>query len=457
MKEKLSLLIFVAFVATSPMVQAQAGLKSSQFGSAIQKTIIRETASPRSISYVETATDHYFAFSDGSANPMILNNISTAISVNDFYISDDTVFFCGSNIANRAFLGHFEINDFFFGTHSYSYTAFNFFSADNITLIKTFDKMVAFEENGVRKLAVIGYDQNPEPLVAEVLYNVGTGTVTYTVGQLSGSTEEIYDIALTDHYVITAGFRYFSNVIARPSIRVYDRSSMFQAGGPQDTVNCLSKYGSQTVSFDPTQLVMSHLQGDTFAVATYWRHNNSNNDTGVFVSIQRIASSGQVAWVNSLVTTQSFQNGSWQLRGMTAMDYSSHFYLLQSAEVTNVNSNVDLLFTLSPSMFLLAPYGGTMSMAYTDEPMFMSIDAIANTVGLFSNGYTASNPLRMLHYFTTTYSQRCLNHGTQQIYPIDMIVRVSTDAFTVNHNIGITFNNSNAVQSVLGENTECTE
>ena len=457
MKKYLLHLILLAFVAMSPVVQAQAGLKSSQFGSAIQKTIIRESASPRSISYVETATGHYFAFSDGSANPMTLNNIVTTFSVNDFYISDDTVFFCGSNTANRAFLGHFEINDFFFGTHSYSYTAFNFFSADNITLIITFDKMVAFEENGVRKLAVIGYDQNPEPLVTEVLYNVGTGTVTYTVGQLSGSTEELYDIALTDHYVVTAGFRHFPNLIARPSIRVYDRSSMFQAGGPQNTVNCLSKYGSQTVSFDPTQLVMSHLQGDTFAVATYWRHNNSNNDTGVFVSMQRIASSGQVAWVNSLVTTQSFQNGGWQLRGMTVMDYSSHFYLLQNAEVTNVSSNVDLLFTLSPSMFLLAPYGGTMSMAYTDEPMFMSIDAIANTVGLFSNGYMTNDPLRMFHYFTTTYSQHCLNHGTQQIYPIDMIVRVLSDAFTVNHNTGIIPSPVMAVQSGLGENTDCTE
>lgn len=449
------LFVFIAFFMSS-FVQGQGGLMSGTLPTNVQKTVIRETTALHSISYIETPTDHYFAYYDGSSNSAKEIRINTGFSINDFVIDNDSVFFCGSNVANQACVGHFDIQDFFNGTQSYFSTSFPFYYIDNgmLQTISSFEQMITYEESGHRRLATTGYISSIGSVVTEIYYDLTT-SIKYKIGQLSINSERIRDISLTDNYVLTAGFTNSSPSL--PIIRVYERSSMFKTGGPQDTITYFRKYGPQTVLFDPEQLLLSHLQGDTFAMAAYWRNNNSNVDTGTFVSMQRVESTHHITWLNSMVTTQFRQSGGWQLRGMTGMDNTAHFYLLQTAELPNYTNYTDLLFTLTPSMFNLAPYGSTMTMARTAEPTVLSIDALSNHAGFVSNGYRINYPLQLVYYLTSSYTQNCLASATQPIYPIDMTLREQLKGFNVYSGTGNNFSINTGTIHIVNMNIECTE
>lgn len=428
MKRIYSFFAIALFVAITYGSHAQTvTMNISSMQGIVTKTIVRETVSARAIIYYETAAGHYFAYCDGSTSAVTSVPININYSVNDFVISNDSVFFCGNTNASQGFFGHFDIQDFFYNTHTF-YTA-SPFNSTFFSTIKSFDKMVTYTESGIRMLAAVGHDINDLTVVIEVRYTLNTPSIGYNVGSISNSNEEIYDIALTDNYVVTAGFANISGVGNVPSVRVYKRGSLFQNGGPQDTVAYFSKYGSQTVAFNNTQLVLSQLQGDDFALAAYWRNLNSTTDTGTFVSLHSIATNHDVLWTSSMVTTQFHHNGGWQLHGLTPMDNSSYFYLLQTAEIANLSTDESLLFMLTPSMFSLAPYGGTMTVKQMVRPQLTSIDAKAGNLGFVSCGINYTYPDNMVCCLSMTNSPGCSNDRIMPIYPIDMVGSEQHHAF----------------------------
>lgn len=433
MKRTYSFFAIALFIAITFCSNAQTRLENvnSVVGN-VTKTIIRETATFHSISYFETAIGHYFAYYDGSSGSVITVPININFSVNDFVISDDSVFFCGIFYTIGS-IGHFNIQDFFYGSHTYYNTSFNFYynTAASPVYVRSFDKMVAFSDSGIRKVAAIGMLTNNSYAVMEARYafSPNNTTVSYVVGTAG---DAVLDIALTDNYVVTAGFNSILGVGPLPFVRVYERGSLFQSGGPQDTVTFFSKYGSQTVRFNARQLVLSHLQGDDFALAAYWRNLNATTDTGTFISLQNIAANHDVSWISSMVTTQYRQNGGWQLHGLTPMDNSSYFYLLQTAEIVNLSTDESLLFMLTPSMFSLAPYGGTMTVKQMNRPQLTSIDARAGYWGFVSCGIDYITPDNMVCCLSTSNTPGCSNDRIMPIYPIDMVGSEQYDAFQVN-------------------------
>lgn len=420
--------LFIAITFCSHAQTVTMNVNSTQ--GIITKTITREIVAGRAIIYYETAAGHYFAYCDGSTSAVTSVPININYSVNDFVISNDSVFFCGIFNSTQGFFGHFDIQDFFYNTFESFYTT-GAFNCSSTYTIKSFDKMVTYIESGQRMLAAVGQDYYGSTVVIEVRYTFNAASIGYNVGLITNVNEVIYDIALTDNYVITAGFANISGVGDVPSVRVYERASMFQGSGSQDTITYFSKYGSQTVEFNNSQLVLSHLQGDDFALAAYWRNLNSTTDTGTFVSLHTISTNHDALWVNSMVTTQYCQNGGWQLHGLTPMDNSSYFYLLQTAEIANLSTDESLLFMLTPSMFTLAPYGETMTVKQMVKPRLTSIDARAGSLGFVSCGINYTYPDNMVCCLSMSNTPGCSNDRIMPIYPIDMVGSELYDAFQV--------------------------
>ena len=62
----------------------------------VERTIVREYVYPSTVSYVETAVEHYFAYADASLN-VINCEFSHDISVTDMVLHDKFAYFCGYN------------------------------------------------------------------------------------------------------------------------------------------------------------------------------------------------------------------------------------------------------------------------------------------------------------------------------------------------------------------------
>lgn len=433
----------------------QSSLLHANFISNIDKTIIRQMAHPQSVSYVETQSDHFFVLFINNYSPLITVSIDTTYPVNDFVILGDFVFFCGSNIAGQGFFGHFNIQDFFYGSHSYSVTTTAFVSPSSV--VSSFDKMVADTLNGNWKLYAIGQVLPGQYVVADVLYHMSPAYVSYTIGELDiNYNERLFDIILTDNYVVTTGFKSESTWGISVCVRNYRKSSVFLPGGPQDRATIFNQASNPSIKFDAAQIVASHTQADSFATALYWRKNGSNNDTGTMLNLFHIAPNSDVSCIGTIYTTQHFQNGKWRLRDMTPMENSSHFYLLQTAEYASVSSYVDMIFELEPSFFSTPPTVSSILMKLGYDPILLSIDAHKNYTGFVTNGFINTSPARMMFNYGTTNSHQCLFEATMPINNMNTVGKDFVNPFNLSSSTVGSIIKTGQVQ-MIGTNILCFE
>ena len=232
MKKKALLLLLLAIGLS---VKGQAPYQSIVFNttmpSDIVKTIIRETQNMGSVSYVETHTDRFFILDEGNIGQLRQSRIDIKYSINDFVIDNGTVYFCGVNTANGVgVFGHFDIYNFFHVVPAYTVTDFPFNTA--FGTVASFDKMVTYTINNTRMFAAIGQTQFGARTVAEVRYEPAMLSCSYTTGELPvNSAEHIMGIALTDNYIVTAGYTT-DNGNRYPCHRVFLRNNMFMSPGP---------------------------------------------------------------------------------------------------------------------------------------------------------------------------------------------------------------------------------
>ena len=376
--------------------------------------------------------------------------IASNLYVNDFVIVGDTVFFCGRNAnGDIGFFGHFLIQDFFLNTHGYTVTDFTFLTSQG--QVRSFDKMVTYLESGVRIFAAIGHSTTGNYVVAELNFEPNVPTYQYNIGELTtSSNESILDIALTNSYVITAGFENAYSTDRLLCVRVYERSSLFTNNGPQDVANYIYPASLPSTYFEGNQLVITNLLHDEFAVAAYWTFQNSSTTLGTYVGIYEIGSNYSLTSLGSIRIDQSpnYLNGGWTLRGMTPQGPTSMFYLLQNAEysplgpVLFVNEIIKLDYTLITTP--PPPSGDYLDMLYREDPYLQSIDALGNINDFMTIGFYNAHPKdpRYLAYYysSTVNGTPCHLPGTVWFDRVTMPQsRYNNAPFVVYNGAGQTF------------------
>ena len=357
--------------------------------------------------------------------------ISGLLSVNDFVIAGDTVFFCGRNTYyDMGFFGHFNIQDFFFGTHSYTVSDYTFNSVSGH--LNTFNKMVTYIENGERRFAAIGQTPQGNYVTAEVEYHPSVPEYHYIIGELDiAYNESLLDITQTDNYVVTGGFKV-PGVDPWPSFRIYEKTSLFAASGPQDNVKYFFETGSITTYYNGTQLLLSHLQADIFAVAAFWRPTSITADAGTYIGKYDITNQN-VTHSGSIRTTQNSYLGGWKLCGMTSLGSATSFYLLENAELNKQNYLANLIFELDLSIW--SPnFPPNINVRYRPDPLLQSIDSQGVITDFVSNGFYVATPYMLGYYnsMATATVNNCYN--STQYTPSNLSMNqtlVTSNTFTV--------------------------
>lgn len=450
--------IMMIFAAISPLWAQYSGFSfNALMPNAIEKTIIRELQFPASISYVETQTEHYFVYHDGSINPLEVVEINPNLYVKDFVISDDTVFFCGRNpVTDMGFVGHFEISSFFSLTSSYTYTGNPMFCPNGH--VASFNKMTTFSLNGARKMGLIGEDPTGQQVVAEIRYSPSISTYDYTIGELPATSNETFmDIALTDNYVVTAGFRTVNNKRGI-NIRVYLKSTMLQVGvGPQDSSACFTSTMGVSFDFYDDQLLLSHHKLDNFSLAAYAWDTNIPPLAATYIGIFNIGSTYSVTNAFTALTSQYKQSGNWMLRGLTPVEQSSHFYLLQNAEMPNYNNLVNMVFEMDNNTFVSAAGGVYKPIRVNSDLTLQSIDAHPSYTGFVTNGNRASDPPYLKYYDATVNAVKCTMQDSVLFYAPTVLKHSPHQYFNITYGTEMNFITYLGSYMQLPEEIECKE
>lgn len=157
--------------------------------------------------------------------------------INDFVISNDTVFFCGHSPSGKGVIGFLDINDFFYNNGGYHIQdIFNmvdgYYAADLKKLVTYFDY------HNVRHVFAIGYtshDDYPTDNFGCVvdLINADDDYAIYLSAYVFKTDSNLFqDIALTDNHIVTSGFDFSGYLNAR----VFKRNNPFALNGIQNNI-----------------------------------------------------------------------------------------------------------------------------------------------------------------------------------------------------------------------------
>ena len=320
----------------------------------IGDVIVREYNYPITITYFESGEARYFAYVDTSY-VMQYKPISDTITVKDFVVDNDTVFFCGVSNNGKGVLGFFDINDFFYGQGYYYVTNSLFRTSQGY--VKSFSKTVTV---GCvqRHWVSIGETENGLSCVADMQYDNVTGIVSYTTGEmLSSYTEKIFDIALSDNYVITAGFTSYSPDYCL-SIRRYSMCDVFNPSSAIQDYSWVFRDNASSFDWKSDEICIEQFYGDVVSVAAHWKWRASvstiQHEQGVYVGLFYM-NIGAVP-VSSTCTFQPYGNVEWHLEGLTKpASYTDLFFLLQYAYDSNSMSMQSIVDEYSNAL-MAGPY-----------------------------------------------------------------------------------------------------
>lgn len=280
------LVLLAALASFSGTARGQHRITEVKYPSVVGHTIVKEYTFPATVSYVETATGHYFASADASMS--VLNaQIDPNIHVRDFVIFEDYVYFCGFDNSQQATVGvwgWFRIPDLV--TSSMSYYVYSGFHCVQ-RYADTLKGIVAFRDHmNTLHVAVCGSvsdgSASNQSCMLDLTGVAGSPNWNCTMGVTPitpGYYEKITRICLTDNLVVTVGTVPMGCGIVNH--RVHRRNDMFLSGGPQDS----SIYFPGDVWPRPWSHAICHVQGDTVAVAVKHDKNTIVPNEGVMMYV----------------------------------------------------------------------------------------------------------------------------------------------------------------------------
>ncbi len=381
-------MLFLVTLATGTVQGfSQHRIVEAQYPSAVQHTIVREYTYPSMVSYVETATAHYFAYAD--ATMTILNaEIDPNIYVKDFVIFEDYVYFCGldnSQQTAKGVWGWFKIPDLV--SSSMSYYIHNDFHC-NLQYADTLHSLVAFRDStSALHIAVVGSvsdgSMSNQSCMLDITGTVGSAGWNYTMGittMVSPDYEKLTKVCLTDNFVVAVGsvLPGYGNV----NHRFHRRNDMFQLGGPQDFFYKIpGDFWPQ-----PWDYAVTHLYSDFFAVAV--KHEaNSLSFKGIMVYVFYIpaVTTGVNAVYSAHVQTVAFTD----LLDICDIRYSQTYreltLLLNGTTPWGVGSLVAELQLAAPTMPIY-------QLSFLPDRMMTSLDNYNAQQHFLAMGYNLTNP-----------------------------------------------------------------
>ncbi len=263
--------ILFIFVSTALLhsVKGQNAVTQAPYHTDIVKTIVKEFDYPATISYVETKTEHYFAFADQS---MTVTNceIDADIFVRDFVVIDNKVYFCGfrDGKSTSGIWGMFDILGL--QNANLSYEVYEHFAC-NYDLVDTLHRLVVYNDNAnILHIVTIGttsdgYSTNG--CIIDITPNTSGGTAwTYNIGVTpTYSGERINRICVTDNLIVTSGpAAMHSNLDV---YRVYNKNNLFMPGGPQDEIWHFPLSSLHQYDHNPENYEITHINNDIVAMA----------------------------------------------------------------------------------------------------------------------------------------------------------------------------------------------
>lgn len=263
--------IFFFFVLTALLhsVKGQNAVTQAPYHTDIVKTIVKEFDYPATISYVETKTEHYFAFADQS---MTVTNceIDADIFVRDFVVIDNKVYFCGfrDGKSTSGIWGFFDIIGL--QNANLSYEVYENFAC-NKEFVDTLHRLTVYTDNAdIRHIVTVGTISGGNPsngCIIDITPNTSGGTAwTYNIGVTpTYSGERINRICVTDNLIVTSGpAAMHSNLDV---YRVYDRNNLFMPGGPQDEIWYFPLSSLHQYDHNPENYEITHINNDIVAMA----------------------------------------------------------------------------------------------------------------------------------------------------------------------------------------------
>ena len=326
----------------------------------ITKTIVRGY-DKSAVLYIEQNGKHYFtsmSYSkpDTGHNFNLVNlkklEIDPSYNVNDFKIvGTDYVYFCGEHIQNNdsyGFIGFFDLQELLQGNVNAEIKIQDNFVQNivstNIDRVANLDKMEVFFESDKFHLVAIGTVSNSRSCVFEMITDaVGDINGTWQFGMTNCTSEKMNDITVTDNYVVTVGTCYSYSY---STIRRYLKQGIFSNTVDYDIAYFYppneSASATEYLADDMENILITSIQGDTIAIASYWY--NSANQTphlnGVLIRIYDMSSVPAPLMLASVSIDQNYYNGKWELKEFMYDTIFQTFALLQNMEESQSSNSL---------------------------------------------------------------------------------------------------------------------
>ena len=162
-KISLVFLILLSGLLSSPKAQPTSVTAYAHTTDPVLVSSIREYNYPATIccNIYDTTTGHYLiSFSYQDSVSMQTRKVSLwNYIINDFKVSNDSVFFCGHNTEGHGIIGFFDIQDLFFNNGNYYIQdVFEVMSHNDVFRVNDFTKLVTYvNNNNERHIVCIGH------------------------------------------------------------------------------------------------------------------------------------------------------------------------------------------------------------------------------------------------------------------------------------------------------------
>ena len=387
----------------------------------VKKTIVRECHYPSTVAYVETSTARYFVYDDGS--PQTINvQIDNDYDINDLEVLGEYAYFCGSVVSTgMGLFGWFSVTDLFVNNMPY-YLYSNFPTYTG--MVDNFSRLVVYDSPSSPRIAVAGSTTTGRGCTMELGGVAGNiGGWSYTIGESPDTRETIFDVCVTDRYVVTAGC--FNNFGQAACLRIHDRNNMFVSGGCQDVMHPYLHYGNPACAWGTTDdLCLTTMDNDLVGVARLAGYTPdmtqpNNYQYGAMVNVFDVQAAVSGTSINSVYSMFLFQQNIYgqnptltNVVGVEGLVYSttySRFAMLTYVNTSNYGpASAITEFTVPPT----SPVA-THLLDFTHQ---MSIGSYNGTNGYVTLGCQPSNLTKAFYHSGTFGGTYCSENENYDIH-----------------------------------------
>ena len=396
MNTKQPCLINILFLCAVVEAVCQNAVVQATYPNDVVRTIVREYSYPATVSYVETAVEHYFAYADATMS-VTNSEISHDLYVTDLALHGTFAYFCGYNtVSGLGVWGWFDISSLMAG--SLSYYIYDDFRC-NVLYADSLFSLALYEEQGQLHIATVGSTTDGASKKRACLIDItgAEGTASgwnYRMGLSEcefNYFNRLTEVCVTDKYIVAAGSTILS--FCSEGYRFHLRSNPFMAGGPQDSLYFFPRVTTYYSSPDHNgeDLAMTHISGDVFASAVYCYTNNINQKEGILVNVYDISQILTVPWTSPIYSKYTnIPGNSFYINDLIYNKTSNSLYLLTNGQIASYMGSFITELSL--------PLPTTISPIYVQDVYLTSLDNYNSQQSFLAQGYDGNNPQRITYY-----------------------------------------------------------